>query len=156
MTITAPPTEITEAPVRGRYEDAMDAMDHAPKQDRARRNVAAMLAAAERFIEAGEIDRFTSADIVREAGVSIGLFYRYFPDRVAILDAVRPDRHLAAEQLEHTLRLLADARQTLRIYAHRIDPFVYDEFAGALADAPTDHEGRDMIAAVDLTTGAAS
>ena len=37
-------------------------------------------------------DRFTTADIAAEAGVSIGTIYRYFADRVAILDHVWPNR----------------------------------------------------------------
>jgi len=37
-------------------------------------------------------DRLTTDQIATEAGVSIGTFYRYFKDRVAILDAIYPNR----------------------------------------------------------------
>ena len=37
-------------------------------------------------------DRMTTAQVADLAGCSIGTFYRYFVDRVAILDAIAPDR----------------------------------------------------------------
>ena len=85
--------------VRDRFDDIMDALPLAPRQDRARVKVRRMLTVAEGFIEHGGIDRFTTADVAKASGVSIGTVYRYFPDRVAILDALRPDRHLAASRL---------------------------------------------------------
>jgi AcrR family transcriptional regulator len=37
-------------------------------------------------------DRLTTASIAERANCSIGTVYRYFPDRVAILDHIWPDR----------------------------------------------------------------
>lgn len=37
-------------------------------------------------------DRLTTADVATLAGCSIGTIYRYFPDRVALLDEIAPDR----------------------------------------------------------------
>ena len=37
-------------------------------------------------------DSFTTAMIAEESGRSIGTIYRYFPDRVSILDRVWPNR----------------------------------------------------------------
>ncbi|WP_213816255.1 TetR/AcrR family transcriptional regulator [Glaciihabitans sp. dw_435] len=37
-------------------------------------------------------DRFTTADVAAIAGCSIGTLYRYYKDRIAILDAIWPDR----------------------------------------------------------------
>jgi len=146
---------VPQITVRGRYDDLMDALPLAPRQRRARVKVARMLEVAESFIDNGGIDRFTTADVAREAGVSIGLVYRYFADRVAILDALRPDRHHAAEQRDIALRLLAEARASLRYLADggRLDEFSYHELACHLDDAPTDANGRDMVALVDIGHG---
>jgi hypothetical protein len=45
-------------------------------------------------------DRITTAQVAERAGCSIGTIYRYFPDRVAMLDHVwpgRPGKYLPAE-----------------------------------------------------------
>jgi hypothetical protein len=34
----------------------------------------------------------TTGQVANEAGIAIGSLYRYFPDRVAILDRIWPDR----------------------------------------------------------------
>lgn len=66
-----------------------------PVQKQSTARLAAIEAAAERAIAEEGIDRFTTADVARIAGCSIGTVYRYFPDRVAILDRLAPDRHRA-------------------------------------------------------------
>lgn len=37
-------------------------------------------------------DRMTTADVAKSAKCSIGTVYRYFTDRVALLDDIAPDR----------------------------------------------------------------
>jgi len=145
---------VPQVRIRDRYDDIMDALPLTPRQDRARTKVRRMLQVSEQCIERGGIDRLTTKDVALEAGVSIGLVYRYFPDRVAILDALRPDRHLAVEQRDTAVRLLAEARAALHGFSDRIDEFVYSELACHLDDGPIDHNGNDMVAAVDLTEAA--
>jgi AcrR family transcriptional regulator len=71
-----------------------------PVQKRSAARLAALEAAAEQAIAEEGVDKFTTADVARIAGCSIGTVYRYFPDRVAILDRLRPNRHQAAEKLD--------------------------------------------------------
>lgn len=71
-----------------------------PVQARSTARLAGIEAAAEQAIAEEGIDRFTTADVARIAGCSIGTVYRYFPDRVAILDRLRPHRHTGAEVLQ--------------------------------------------------------
>lgn len=75
---------------------------HEPVQARSTARLQGIEAAAEQAIVEVGIDRFTTADVARIAGCSIGTVYRYFPDRVAILDRLRPHRNeyrLAVENL---------------------------------------------------------
>lgn len=43
-------------------------------------------------------DRFTPTEVARRAGVAIGLVYRYFPSKEALIEAVLPPTRL--DQLE--------------------------------------------------------
>ena len=61
-----------------------------PRQARADRRVAQIRAAARLVIVTRGRDRFTTADVATLAGCSIGTLYRYFPDRVALLDDLFP------------------------------------------------------------------
>lgn len=79
--------------VQDRYDLAIERLPLTPRQDRTVRTVRSMLIVADQMIDRDGFDRFTSADIARAAGVSIGIFYRYFADRVAVLDALYPDRY---------------------------------------------------------------
>ena len=63
-----------------------------PTQQRARRRVDEIRAAARAIL--GEVgrDRFTTDLVAARAGCSIGTIYRYFEDRVALLDDLYPNR----------------------------------------------------------------
>jgi len=63
-----------------------------PVQQRGGARVEQIMRAALVVLKREGRDRFTTAQVAVEAGVSIGTVYRYFKDRVAILDAVWPDR----------------------------------------------------------------
>jgi hypothetical protein len=65
---------------------------HTPKQVRS-------TATLEKIAEAGRTvynmegrDTLNTAMVAKVAGVSIGTFYRYFDDRVALLDHIAPNR----------------------------------------------------------------
>ena len=66
--------------------------DRTPKERTARsgRTVEKIEIAALQAISAFGRDRFTTHDVATLSGLSIGTVYRYFPDRVAILNRVAP------------------------------------------------------------------
>jgi len=68
-------------------------MRKAPSQSRSRATVEAILGAATRILaEQGWAD-FTTNKVAEAAGVSIGSFYQYFPDKLSLIEAIR-QRHL--------------------------------------------------------------
>lgn len=73
---------------------AAPAVRHPPKQFRSHATIAKIETATRRALQDPGVgrDRFTTAQVAELAGVSIGTIYRYFPDRVALLDFVWPDR----------------------------------------------------------------
>ena len=76
-----------------------DQLRHAPIQDRANQRVSTILSAAETVIKTLGRDSFTTKDIADLAGCAVGTVYRYFPNRVAVLDALYPDRDEAQNKL---------------------------------------------------------
>jgi AcrR family transcriptional regulator len=63
-----------------------------PIQNRAVRTKQEIEGAAITVLKTIGRDAFTTSDVAKQAGVSIGTLYRYFEDRIAILDAVWPER----------------------------------------------------------------
>ena len=63
-----------------------------PQQQRSKAQLAAIEKAARSILHTVGRDRFTTGQVAAAAGVSIGTIYRYFPDKVAILDQVWPER----------------------------------------------------------------
>ncbi|BDI23104.1 TetR/AcrR family transcriptional regulator [Herbiconiux sp. L3-i23] len=59
-----------------------------PVQARSAARLSALLDAAAEVIEEVGADRMTTAMVADRAGASIGTVYRYFPDRVAVLDGL--------------------------------------------------------------------
>lgn len=68
-----------------------------PVQARSTARLAGLLDAAAAVINELGYERLTTAMVAERAGASIGTVYRYFPDRIAVLQA------LAARNLERTL-----------------------------------------------------
>jgi AcrR family transcriptional regulator len=68
-----------------------------PVQARSTARLAALLDAAAAVIDELGYERLTTAMVAERAGASIGTVYRYFPDRIAVLQA------LATRNLERTL-----------------------------------------------------
>jgi|SRR5215217_2041812 len=66
--------------------DAAAYARRSPRQGRSKATVDAILEAATRILEAGEI--FTTNHVAERAGVSVGTLYQYFPDKTAILQAL--------------------------------------------------------------------
>jgi AcrR family transcriptional regulator len=106
----------------------------APTQRRGRQTVDAVLDAVARVLKRVGAARITTNRIAAAAGVSIGSVYQYFPDKRAILEALR-DRHVAemgqlierrlvehaGAPLDGMIRALVEAM----IDAHAIDPPLY-------------------------------
>lgn len=72
-----------------------------PVQARSAARVNALLDAACATMHEFGYEQLTTAMVAEKAGASIGTVYRYFPDRVAVLQAV------AARNLERTLEVLS-------------------------------------------------
>jgi AcrR family transcriptional regulator len=81
-----------------------------PVQARSTARLTALLDAAAAAIDDLGYERLTTAMVAERAGASIGTVYRYFPDRIAVLQA------LATRNLEHVVkaieRAVADRRST--------------------------------------------
>jgi hypothetical protein len=71
---------------------AMDYLRNEPIQKRSRAMVTRIEDAARIVLARTGRDRMTTGQVTNEAGIAIGSLYRYFPDRVAILDRIWPDR----------------------------------------------------------------
>jgi AcrR family transcriptional regulator len=71
-----------------------DSLRHPVKQDRSVRRVSVIEDAIRQLLRDPAIgrDRFTTAQVAVLAGCAVGTVYRYFPDRLAMLDRVWPDR----------------------------------------------------------------
>jgi len=59
-----------------------------PVQARSAARLSSLLDAAARVVDEYGYDRLTTAMVAERAGASIGTVYRYFPDRIAVLDAL--------------------------------------------------------------------
>lgn len=68
-------------------------MRKAPSQQRSRVTVDVIVEAATRVLARRGWARFTTNEIAAVAGVSVGSLYQYFPDKLAIAEAIR-ERHL--------------------------------------------------------------
>lgn len=60
-----------------------------PIQQRSAERLSTLLDAAAEVVDEVGFDRITTAMIAERAGASIGTVYRYYPDRVAVLQALR-------------------------------------------------------------------
>jgi AcrR family transcriptional regulator len=65
-----------------------------PKQQRSRDTVDVIVEAATRVLAKLGWAKFTTNEVARVAGVSVGSLYQYFPSKLALAEAIR-QRHLA-------------------------------------------------------------
>lgn len=86
-----------EAQTIERPEDTRLALRNEPVQARSTARLTALLDAAAAIVDEIGFERLTTAMVAERAGASIGTVYRYFPDRIALLQA------LAARNLERVL-----------------------------------------------------
>ena len=90
-------TEMVEHPLEGLHQ-----LRNEPVQARSTARLAQLLDAAAAIIDEIGFERLTTAMVAERAGASIGTVYRYFPDRIALLQA------LAARNLERVLGKVVD------------------------------------------------
>lgn len=63
-----------------------------PIQKRSEVTIEKLRSAARTVIAREGRDRFTTSQIVAEAGVSVGILYRYWANRIDVLDDLYPNR----------------------------------------------------------------
>ena len=78
-----------------RVTDASRSMRKAPRQRRSQVMVDVILQAAARVLAKSGWAKFNTNEVARIAGVSIGSLYQYFPNKLALAEAIR-EQHLAA------------------------------------------------------------
>lgn len=83
--------------------DTAGALRNEPVQARSTARLTALLDAAATVVDDIGFERLTTAMVAERAGASIGTVYRYFPDRIAVLQA------LAARNLSRVIAGLGDA-----------------------------------------------
>ena len=88
--------------ISGLSSDARMPLRNEPVQARSTARLSALLDAAAVIIDEIGYERLTTAMVAERAGASIGTVYRYFPDRIALLQA------LAARNLERVLGQVVD------------------------------------------------
>jgi AcrR family transcriptional regulator len=79
--------------VAGQNSGAAPLVRTEPIQERSAARIDALLDAAAEVVDEIGFDRLTTAMVADRAGASIGTVYRYFPDRIVLLQALR-DRAL--------------------------------------------------------------
>jgi AcrR family transcriptional regulator len=122
-----------------------------PRQARSRATVEVIVRAGARVLGDRGWAGFTTNEVAEVAGVSIGSLYQYFPDKLALIDAIRR-RHLddvlvvmrAVGQSGQPLNQLVDDLVRGMIAAHSIHPALHrvllDEVPGD-AGARSVHRG---------------
>jgi AcrR family transcriptional regulator len=109
--------------------------DHAPRQDRSRRTLEAILEATEKLLEKRPFEEISIAEIVLKSGSSTGSFYARFPTKEALLPALYDRYHTGLPERVARLRSVLERRnQTLR----RACRLIVDEFAASF-------EGRENL-----------
>ena len=89
-----------------------------PKQARSTKTRDRLIAEGATLYRTVGRDRLTTAEVAAAAGVAIGTFYRYFADRVALLNAVAPDRDQSPyPELSAEIVLLENDLRTARVNA---------------------------------------
>lgn len=102
-----------------------------PRQERARTTVEAILEAAARILDRQGWGRFTTNAVAEAAGVSIGSLYQYFPNKLALVEAILRrhfDDVLSALRFadEHTSRIeRIEGLVSGMIAAHSIHPSLH-------------------------------
>lgn len=108
-----------------RIPEAAAAMRKRPRQARSRATVEAIIQAGAQLLGARGWAGFTTNEVAEVAGVSIGSLYQYFPNKLALVDAIRRrhfDEVLAVlDRATHGVEALVDGM----IAIHTVDPALH-------------------------------
>jgi AcrR family transcriptional regulator len=132
-----------------------------PVQARSSARLAGLLDAAAAVIDEIGFERLTTAMVAERAGASIGTVYRYFPDRIAVVEAlaIRCSQRLAerfdaaiAESGATTWQEGSDALIDLTVQMYRSEPgFRAIRFGGDAGSSQDESEDDDRLAALGQT-----
>jgi len=81
-----------------------------PVQARSTARLASLLDAAAAVVDEIGYERLTTALVAERAGASIGTVYRYFPDRIVVLQGL--SARFLRDRIEHTQQTLRDPART--------------------------------------------
>ena len=96
-----------------RVDSATSSVRLEPVQQRSTRRLEDLLNAAATYIHDNGFETLTTAHVSDIAGSSIGTVYRYFPDRIALLDALAQRN---AERAEEKLAAVVSASQPASLH----------------------------------------
>lgn len=96
---------------------------HPPQQSRSQETLGRILDAAERVLEEKSFTEATLAEIMERAGVTVGAFYRRFPDKDALLHHL--DDRFFTEMRELADELLDPARWDGAPFARIVEKFTH-------------------------------
>lgn len=123
-----------------RFSAPPRAARRAPRQQRSRATVEALVQAGAHVLAARGWTKFTTNEVARVAGASIGSLYQYFPDKLALAEAIRT-RHLDevlavlpnpaergdAMRLETRVAQVIDGIITIHLDSQRLHRVLLDE-----------------------------
>lgn len=124
------------------------AMRKAPRQARSRATVEAIIIAGARILDARGWPGFTTNEVASVAGVSIGSLYQYFPNKIALIDAIRQ------QHFDDVLAVLRRAGESSRGPKRRVEDLVTDMIAihdehpalhRTLLDLPCSEEAQSSV-----------
>ncbi len=111
--------------------DALSQIRNEPVQARSTARLAALLDAAAYVVDEIGYERLTTAMVAERAGASIGTVYRYFPDRIAVLQS------LAARNAERTAdRAIAELSDSAHSDWSSALASAFEVFVEAFRDEP--------------------
>jgi AcrR family transcriptional regulator len=132
--------------------DPAPATRRTPLQQRSASTVQQILAAASELLATTDVDELTTSLVAKQAGISVGGLYRFFPDKQSILDAIAA-RHM--EEFQTALARLA-ARLALANGPAFLERIIdaYVEFLDARPDFRAIALGRHVSAQARVAHGA--
>lgn len=142
-----------EVSLSTRIEKSNRVMRKRPRQVRSKATVDAIVEAAARILNEHGWAGFTTNKVAEAAGVSVGSYYQYFPDKHSLIDALR-NRHLEdcrtvlTRVLEHDLPLALFIEELVDgiIAIHSVHPGLHRVL---LDEAPTSEVFRDPDSAFE-------